>query len=95
MFVKQALALPGSAKQRTTGNYCHGCYFCGCGSGVVVASGALLVGGGSFFWGDWGVFALVLDLREVLLTSPLELAHCGGESNKQRSSRAFIIYIFF
>ena len=25
-----------------------------------------------------GVFAVVLDFREVMLTSPPELAHCGG-----------------
>ena len=25
-----------------------------------------------------GVFALVLDFREVMLTSPPELTHCGG-----------------
>ena len=29
---------------RTMGNYCHGSYFCGCGSGLVVGGG----GGGSF-----------------------------------------------
>ena len=26
----------------------------------------------------WEVFALVKDFREVMLTSPPELAHCGG-----------------
>ena len=26
----------------------------------------------------WGVFALVMDFGEVMLTSPPELAHCGG-----------------
>ena len=36
-----------------------------------------MVGGGSFC-GDWGVFALVMDFKEVMLTSPPELAHCGG-----------------
>ena len=36
-----------------------------------------MVGGGSFC-GDLGVFALVMDFREVMLTSPPELAHCGG-----------------
>ena len=25
----------------------------------------------------WGVFALVMDIREVMLTSPPELAHCA------------------
>ena len=30
------------------------------------------------FGGDWGVFAVVLDFREVMLTSPPELTHCGG-----------------
>ena len=36
-----------------------------------------MVGGGSIC-GDWGVSALVMDFREVMLTSPTELAHCGG-----------------
>ena len=40
-------------KWRTTGNYCHGCYFCGIDSGLVVGVGALVVGGGCF-WGHWG-----------------------------------------
>ena len=35
-------------KRRTTGNYCHGCYFCGFGSGLVVGGGALVVDGVSF-----------------------------------------------
>ena len=35
-----------------------------------------MVGGGSVF-GDWGVLALVMDFREVMLTSPPELAHCA------------------
>ena len=61
-------------KQRTTGNYCHGCHFCGCGSGLVV-------GGGSFL-GDLGMFALVIDYREVTLTSPPELAHCAPLRSK-------------
>ena len=39
-----------------------------------------MVGGGSVF-GDWGVLALVLDFREAMLTSPPELAHCGGIQN--------------
>ena len=30
------------------------------------------------FCGDWVVFALVMDFKEVMLTSPSELAHCGG-----------------
>ena len=42
----------------------------------MVGVGALVVGGGSF-WGHWGVFALVMDFREVMLTSPPELAHCA------------------
>ena len=39
-------------KFKTTGNYCHGCYFCGCGSGLVVGGGALVFGGGSVC-ADW------------------------------------------
>ena len=31
--------------------------------------------GGGILCGDWGVLALVLDFREVMLTSPPELAH--------------------
>jgi len=42
----------------------------------VVGGGALGVGGGSVC-GDWGVLALVMDFREVMLTSPPELAHCA------------------
>ena len=34
--------------------------------------------GGGIFYGDWCAFALVMDFKEVMLTSPLELAHCGG-----------------
>ena len=36
-----------------------------------------MVGGGSVC-SDWGVLALVMVFREVMLTSPPELAHCGG-----------------
>ena len=64
-------------KLTTTGNYCHGLYFPGFGSGLEVGGGKLVVGGGSF-GGHWGVFALVKDFREVMLTSPPELVHCGG-----------------
>ena len=42
-----------------------------------VSVGALVVGGGSF-WVIGGVFALVMDFREVMLASPPELAHCAG-----------------
>ena len=58
------------------GNYCHGCDFCGGGVGLVVGAGALVVGGGTFC-GDLGggVFELVKDFREVMLTSPTE--HCA------------------
>ena len=35
-----------------------------------------MVGGGSVC-GDWEVLALVMDFREVMLTSPPELAHLG------------------
>ena len=34
--------------------------------------------GGGIVCGDLGVLALVLDFREVMLTSTPELAHCGG-----------------
>ena len=34
--------------------------------------------GGGIVCGDLGVLALVLDFREVMLTSPPDLAHCGG-----------------
>ena len=51
--------------------------FCGLGSDLLVGGGALVVGGGSF-WGHWGAFPLVMDFREVMLTSPPELAHCAG-----------------
>ena len=63
-------------------NYCYGFYFCGCGSGFVVGGGELVVGGGPLVvgcgsvCGDWGVLTLVMDFREVMLTSPPELAHC-------------------
>ena len=40
----------------------------------MVGGGALRVGGGNVC-GDWGVLALVMDFREVMLTSPPELAH--------------------
>ena len=43
----------------------------------MVGGGALVVGGGSVC-SDWGVLALVIDFREFMLTSPPELAHCGG-----------------
>ena len=46
----------------------------------MVGGGALLVGGGSFgghLGGEGGwLFAMVMDFREVMLTSPPELAHC-------------------
>ena len=54
-------------KLRTMRNYCHGCYLCGCGGGLMVGGGALVVGGGSDC-GDWGVLALVMGFREVMLT---------------------------
>ena len=44
----------------------------------MVGGGALGVGVGNVC-GDWGVLALVMDFREVMVTSPPELAHCGGE----------------
>ena len=48
----------------------------------MVGGGALVVGGGGIVCGDWGVLALVLDFREVMLTSPPELAHCVGGGGK-------------
>ena len=54
----------------------------------MVGHGALVVGGGSVC-GDWGVLALVMVFREVMLTSPPKLAHCGGgrgsEANRSNS----------
>ena len=37
---------------------------------------------GGIVFGDWGVLALVLDFREVMLTSPPELAHCAPPPQK-------------
>ena len=56
------------------GNYCHaqGCYFCACGSGLVIVGGALVVGGGRVC-GDWGG-GMVIDVVEVMLTSSPKLA---------------------
>ena len=48
-----------------------------------------MVGGGSFC-GDWGVFALVMDFKEVMLTSPSELAHCGREGRLCGWSNKFL-----
>ena len=47
----------------------------------MVGVGALVVAGGSF-WGHLGVFALVMDFREVMLTSPPKLAHYGVEGGE-------------
>ena len=52
-------------------------YLCGCVGGLEVRGGALVVGGGSVCV-DWGVLAVVMNFREVMLTSPPEMAHCGG-----------------
>ena len=41
-----------------------------------------MVGAGSFC-GDWRVFALVIDFKEVMLTSPPELAHCAPPPTPQ------------
>ena len=35
---------------------------------------------------DWVVLALVLDFREGMLTSPPELAHCGGRGQGDMDS---------
>ena len=43
-----------------------------------MVGGGALVGGGGSVCGDLGVLALVMDFREVMMTSPPELAHCGG-----------------
>ena len=56
--------------------------FCGFGSGLVVGGGALVISGGSV-WDQIGVFALVMDLREVMPTSPPELAHCASPPPKK------------
>ena len=37
--------------------------------------------GASSFCGYWGVFALVMDFKEFMLTSPSELAHCAPPSS--------------
>ena len=42
------------------------------------------------FCGDWGVFALLMDFKEVMLTSPPELAYCGGGGKNLFS----FIYVF-
>ena len=34
--------------------------------------------GGGIVCGDWGMSTLGLDFKEVVLTSPPELGHCGG-----------------
>ena len=44
------------------GQHCHGYYFYGFGSGLVVCGGKLMVGGGSF----WGHMAGVCTGREIL-----------------------------
>ena len=46
------------------------------GGGLVVDGGGLVVGGGSLS-GVLGLLALVMDVREVMLTSPPELVHCA------------------
>ena len=54
--------------------------FCGGGGGLVIGGGTLLVGGGSFCDDLGGVSTG----DEVMLTSPPELAHCGGGGPKSR-----------
>ena len=56
------------------GNYCHRCDFCCGGSGLVDGGGGAVV----VFVVIVGVLALVMGFREVMLTSPPELVHCGG-----------------
>ena len=46
------------------------------GGALMVGGGALVVGGGSVYC-EWGLLALMIDFREVMLTSPHELAHCA------------------
>ena len=49
-------------KRRTTGTFCHDCFFlCGDGGSLVVGGGALLAGGGSVC-DDLGGLALVMKL---------------------------------
>ena len=43
--------------------------FCGGGGGLVVGGGSGVVGGG-IFCGECGVFALLMDFKEVMVTSP-------------------------
>ena len=64
----------------TLGNYCDGCDFCGSGGGLVVGGGSLVV---VFFIVFGGVFALLMDFREVMLTSTPELAHCAPPPRKK------------
>ncbi len=45
----------------TLGNFCHGCYFCGFGSNLVVGGGLLVVGGGSFAGSLGGLCMCVCD----------------------------------
>ena len=51
-------------------------FFCGSDGGLVVGGSALVACGGSVC-GDLRVLALVIDFGDVMLTSPLDLAHCG------------------
>ena len=58
----------------------------------MVSVGARMVGGGSFC-GDWRVFALGMYFKEFMLTSPPELAHCGGGGPSGKFSCVRICYL--
>ena len=52
-----------------------------------------MVGGGSFC-GDLVVFVLVMDFKEEMLTSPSELAHCGGGPRRYDHDHRFDAFFY-
>ena len=71
------------------GTYCDGCQFYGGGDGTGVGGGSVVV--------IVGMVALVMDFREVMMTSPPELAHYApsppGTMGHFRESS--YVYLFF